>query len=78
MLQEREQAPVRFLWQQKRPEGTWLFQSGAESLKLGKEHKDAWQIASLLVSLGRAPGLKDLIFNLFSISVKVSFGVCFE
>lgn len=47
-------------------------------MNLGKEHRDAQQIASLLVSLGRAPGLKDLIFNLFSISVEVSLGVCFE
>lgn len=65
------------LWQRKGPEGTWLFWSRAEGLELGKEYSDAWQISCFLVNLGRTPRLKDLIFSLFIILVKVDFGVCF-
>ena len=65
------------LWQRKGPEETWLFWSGAEGLELGKDYRNALQIACFPVNLGRAPRLKDLIFSLFIIPVKVSFGVCF-
>lgn len=57
---ERQQGFRSSLWQQKGPEGTWLFWSRAEGLELSKEYRDAQQIVCFLVNLGRASRFKVL------------------